>query len=374
MNGRPACRIRWMTALICFLPAGLMPHLGAQTQPQAAEQQVVLETRFGNVVLDLFPEEAPQHVQAFIKRVEDGFYDGTTFHRAVPFGIIQGGDPNSKDPSRWETYGTGGLFELPREPNEVSHTRGILSAVLVPGKPDSAGSQFFICVTDQLQLDGHYTAYGKVVEGLEVAEKISQVEADAQGRLLQRVEIQSAYVRKRPPPEVIPFLDTPVEELSRYKAVISTKLGEIEIAFFPSEAPRHVRQFLRFASLGLYDGTTFHRVVPGFVIQGGAIRIRKEPIPEKYLRLLEPLKAEFNRHKHVPGAVSMARANDPDSAVDSFFIVLTEQPGLDGKYTVFGEVVKGLETVDGISQVPTRGESPILPLTIESVRVVETEP
>jgi peptidyl-prolyl cis-trans isomerase B (cyclophilin B) len=280
-------------------------------------------------------------------------------------GIIQGGDPLSRDPGKTAQYGTGGLNELKLEPNSISQLRGTVSAVLIPGKPDSAGSQFFICVTDQKQLDGQFTAFARVVEGLEVVEKISLLPGDPEGRIEQRVEIQKIYLRDRPRPEPIPFTDTPVEELAQYKVVITTPLGNVDLKFLPEAAPQHVRQFLRFAQLGLYNGTTFHRVVPGFVIQGGSMGSRREPVPQKYAALLKHLSAEFNSNRHVRGALSMARAADPNSGLDSFFIVLAPQTQLDGKYTVFGKVISGMETVDTIASVPLNGETPARPIDIQ---------
>ncbi|RPJ55434.1 MAG: hypothetical protein EHM23_26240, partial [Acidobacteria bacterium] len=253
-----------------------------------AEKQVVFETSFGEIVLEVFPQAAPAHVEKFLERVKSGFYDGTTFHRAIPFGIIQGGDPLSKDREKRPYYGTGGLGELKKETSPISHRRGTLSAVLLPGNPDSAGSQFFICVTDQVQLDGQYTAYGRVVDGSAVVERISQAPADAMQLITERIELKRAYLRDRPPPEVIPFVDTPVAELENYRAVIHTSLGDIRLGFYPQDAPEHVRQFLRFAKLGLYDGTAFHRVVPDFVLQGGLMDTRKPPVPDKYQPVLKP--------------------------------------------------------------------------------------
>ncbi len=337
--------------------------------PVTAAKQVVIDTSRGELVLELFPEAAPDHVNAFLERVQDGFYVGTVFHRAVPRGIIQGGDPLSRDPQKRDQYGTGGLFERPAEFNDVRHLRGTVSAVLVPGNSNSGGSQFFICVTDQTQLDGQYTAFARVVEGLEVIEAISLLPVDDRERLLERVEILSTALRDRPPPEVVPFADAPPIELAQYRVVLKTNLGEMEITFFPESAPEHVRQFLRFAELGIYEGTTFHRIVPGFVIQGGSAPTRKPPLPQKLSRYLTPLKAEFSDRKHLPGTVSMARGEDPDSAVDSFFIVLQANTHLDGKYTVFGQVTRGMDVVEGIAQVPTRGETPIVPVRIEGVSV-----
>jgi cyclophilin family peptidyl-prolyl cis-trans isomerase len=351
----------WVIALLALLLPAWLP--AEEELPEPAEQQVVFETSYGQFAVDLYPSAAPNHVRKFVERVKSGFYDGTTFHRAIAYGIIQGGDPLSKDASKRAAYGTGGLMELKQEKNRISHKRGTLSAVLVPGNPDSAGSQFFICVTDQVQLDGQFTAFGRVAEGIEVVEEISQLPADDEQKLIERVEMK-ARLRDRPPPEVIPFIDTSEEELADYRAVIATELGEIEIRFFPAEAPEHVRQFLRFAKLGLYDGTTFHRVVPGFVLQGGMLGTREAPPPAKYQDWLRNLQPEFSERRHVRGTVSMARGDEPDSGMDSFFIVLEEQPHLDGVYTAFGEVTRGMETVDAIVAQSLEGETPSHPVRV----------
>src|SRR5687768_3143749 len=136
-------------------------------------KQAVLETSAGTIVLDLLADAAPNHVAHFITRAREGAYDGTIFHRVIAMGIIQGGDPLSKDPAQAARYGTGGLGVLRFEANTEKHTRGAVSAVLVPGDRDSAGSQFFIVVTDQPALDGQYTVFARVAEGIGVAQKIS---------------------------------------------------------------------------------------------------------------------------------------------------------------------------------------------------------
>lgn len=360
-----------VTRLGLVLLLAAVPVLAGSEDPPPAPQQAVLQTGWGEIVLDLFPSVAPHHVEAFTRRVRDGSYNGTTFHRAVPRGIIQGGDPLTRDPAQFDRYGTGGLFELKAEFNQVSHTRGALSAVLVPGDPDSAGSQFFICVSDQVQLDGHYTVFGRVAEGLNTAEKISLLQADDQQRILERAEIRAAYLREGPPPEVPPFEGATASELARFRAVIRTNFGDLELEFFPDSAVEHVRRFLRLAKLGLYDGTRFHRIVPGFVVQGGSLSFRAEEVPEQYQALLTPLAAEFNRRKHVRGSVSMARTDDRDSALDSFFIALDTQPALDGQYTLFGQLTSGWPTLEQLEFLPLAGEAPVRPVVIEKVLVLE---
>jgi len=340
---------------VLLVSTGLMP---AAEEPAAGDRQVVIETSLGDLIIDLYPAAAPNHVSRFLERVDSGFYHGTTFHRAIPLAIIQGGDPLTKDPQKRDLYGTGGLMELKKEASPVSHLRGTVSAVLVPGNADSAGSQFFICVSDQVQLDGQYTAFGRVIEGMEAAEKISQAATDEQQRIKERIELVKVYSRPRPAPAPVPFVDTSVEELARHKALIQTSFGDIEITFYSDKAPEHVRQFLRFAQLGLYTGTTFHRIAPGFVVQGGFLANRQPAVPEKYRKLVQPLKGEFNDVKHERGIVSMARSDDPNSGMDSFFIVLDRQEELDGQYTVFGYVSRGMEVVDEIAKQPVDGETP----------------
>lgn len=136
-------------------------------------------------------------------------------------------------------------------------------------------------------------------------------------------------------------------------AVIETKYGEIELKFFPDLAPGHVDNFVKLAREGFYDGTIFHRVIPGFMIQGGDPNT-KGPNQMSY-GTGGPgytIKAEFNEKSHKRGILSMARANDPNSAGSQFFIVVKDSPFLDRQYTVFGEVVKGMEVADKIVNLP----------------------
>lgn len=138
------------------------------------------------------------------------------------------------------------------------------------------------------------------------------------------------------------------------KAVIKTKYGEMEIVFFPDKAPKHVENFVKLAKSGFYNGTIFHRVIPGFMIQGGDPNTKDSSKPESYGMggPNERLKAEFNDMPHRRGIVSMARTNDPNSAGSQFFIVVKDSNFLDGQYTVFGEVVKGMEVADKIVNLP----------------------
>jgi peptidyl-prolyl cis-trans isomerase B (cyclophilin B) len=258
---------------------------------------------------------------------------------------------------------------LQAEIGNAKHVRGAVSAVIVAGKPDSAGSQFFICVTDQPALDGKYTIFGQISDGLDVVETISEAPADANGMPADRIAITSLTIRDTPPPEPEPFSTEPAAELSRYRALLDTTAGPIALEFFPDKAPNHVRHFLRLASAGVFDGTSFHRVVRGFVIQTGALNTRP-PLTQKQQKLVRSIGPEFNDTKHVKGIVSMARGDDPASALTSFFIATGDAPSLDGKYTVFGRVEGSLAAVEAIEQTPVNGEEPVNRIELRTVRIV----
>jgi peptidyl-prolyl cis-trans isomerase B (cyclophilin B) len=350
-------------------PAPSRTFFTSTLQPaELLNKQAVLETSEGVIVFDLLGEAAPNHVAHFITRARAGDYNGTTFHRVIAMGIVQGGDPLSKDPSQSAKYGSGGLNQLRFEPNAETHTRGAVSAVLVPNNRDSAGNQFFIAVTDQLALDGQYTVFARVAEGINVAQKISTAPAtntvpDA------RIEIRTVTIREKPAPVPEPFSTESVEQLSAARAVIETAMGNITLEFFPDRAPNHVRQFLRLASSGVYDGTSFHRIVRGFVIQGGHMPTRRGPLDEQQQAFVRNLQPEFNATPHVRGILSMARTDDPASASSSFFIVLAPAPSLDGKYTVFGRVVSGMDVIEKIEAAPLNGEEPVTRIEVSRVAV-----
>jgi peptidyl-prolyl cis-trans isomerase B (cyclophilin B) len=176
--------------------------------------------------------------------------------------------------------------------------------------------------------------------------------------------------RDTPPPEPEPFANETAASLSQYRAVLDTSAGPITIEFFPDKAPEHVRNFLRLASAGVLDGTAFHRVVRGFVIQTGWLTTRG-PLTEKQQKLVRPLQPEFSDIPHTKGILSMARGDDPASATTSFFIVTGNASSLDGKYTVFGRVTDGLNVVDTIEQAPLNGEAPVSRVELKTVRIIK---
>jgi peptidyl-prolyl cis-trans isomerase B (cyclophilin B) len=335
-------------------------------------KQAVVDTSEGTIVLDLLADAAPTHVAHFITRAREGAYDGTIFHRVIAMGIIQGGDPLSKDPAQSAKYGSGGLNQLRFEPNPEKHTRGAVSAVLVPNNRDSGGNQFFISVTDQPALDGQYTVFARVVEGISVAQKISTAPA-TNSVPNARIEIKTVTIREKPAPVPEPYSTETVEQLSATRAVIETSMGNITLEFFPDRAPGHVRQFLRLAVSGVYNGTSFHRIVKGFVIQGGHMPTRREPLDEKQQAFVRNLQPEFNATPHDRGIVSMARlGDDVASGSSSFFIVLAPAPSLDGKYTVFGRVVSGMDVLEKIEAVALKGEEPVTRVEVSRVTIARS--
>lgn len=328
-------------------------------------KQAVMETTMGTMVLQLLPEAAPNHVAHFMTLARQGDYDGTVFHRVIRDGIIQGGDPVSRDPARVDEYGSGGMNRLRAEPRDEPHTAGAVSAVTFAGEPDSGGSQFLICVSEQPGLDGQYTVFARVVEGLEIVRAISGVEADAEGLPRERVAITRISIRDTPPE---PFVEETVAELASYRVLLETTMGEIELEMLPDLAPVTVRRFLQMVAGGVYDGMTIHRVAANFVIQTGALFYRETPLLASQQRLVTDLPPEFTDTPNEPGIVSMARGDDPASGSTSFFICIGSCTALTGQYTVFARVSGGMDVVDAIAAVPVEGETPVTPLVMTRVR------
>ena len=154
----------------------------------------VVETKFGKMVIEFYSKDAPKTVANFIKLAKEGYYNGTTFHRVIPGFMIQGGDPNTKDLTKPETYGQGGPSQrLKAEFNDMPHRRGILSMART-SDPNSAGSQFFIVVKDSNFLDGQYTVFGEVVKGMEVADKIVSLPKNSRDLPTERAEMTVVVV------------------------------------------------------------------------------------------------------------------------------------------------------------------------------------
>jgi peptidyl-prolyl cis-trans isomerase B (cyclophilin B) len=183
--------MRKITLLILMAVAIIMGGSGSALAAEIA----VIETKLGNIELEFFEDKAPGHVKNFKALAKTGFYNGTLFHRVIPGFMIQGGDPNSKNPDR-SMHGMGGPgYQIKAEFNDTPHDRGILSMARAQD-PNSAGSQFFIVVKDARFLDGQYTAFGKVTKGMEVADKIVNSPRDERDNPLEPISIKISIKTK----------------------------------------------------------------------------------------------------------------------------------------------------------------------------------
>jgi len=187
-----------MVVVTLVLGGGLLLGMGALfavdqawagTADGAKGPKATIKTKFGDMDIVFFPEKAPKHVENFIALAKSGFYNGTIFHRVIPGFMIQGGDPNTKDLNKPETYGQGGPgYTIKAEFNKTPHKRGIVSMARTPD-PNSAGSQFFIMVGENSGLDGQYTVFGEVVKGMEVADKIVNLSRNSRDLPTERAEM-----------------------------------------------------------------------------------------------------------------------------------------------------------------------------------------
>ena len=165
------------------------------TAVASAQEIAIIETKFGKIEMELFADKAPGHVKNFKDLAKKGFYDGTIFHRVIPGFMIQGGDPNTKSDDR-TTHGMGGPgYSINAEFNDTPHKRGILSMARSQD-PNSAGSQFFIVVKDASFLDGKYTAFGKVLSGMAVADQIVNAPRDSRDNPNERIEMKVKVVNR----------------------------------------------------------------------------------------------------------------------------------------------------------------------------------
>jgi peptidyl-prolyl cis-trans isomerase B (cyclophilin B) len=171
-------------------------------KPVLVEEEIItLTTSEGVIVIKLDAVAAPKHAENFKKLVKDGFYDGTTFHRVIPGFMIQGGDPLSKDQAKRAEHGTGGPgYTIPAEIGK-KHKRGSLAAARqgdqVNPKRESSGSQFYICVVDTAFLDGQYTVFGEVIEGMDVADKIVAQPRDPRDNPKEPVTVKAKLGRPK---------------------------------------------------------------------------------------------------------------------------------------------------------------------------------
>ena len=179
-----------------------------------------------------------------------------------------------------------------------------------------------------------------------------------------------------PAPKASAEENRPMEYYKDKVAELHTSAGEIDIRFYPDAAPNHVKNFIDLAEKGFYNGTKFHRVIPGFMIQGGDPNtISGSPYSWGTGGSGKNVAAEFNSIHHARGVVSMARSNDPNSASSQFFICVADAGSLDNQYTAFGKVTKGMEVADKIVSAPRgAGDRPNNPTSIDKIVIREAKP
>ncbi len=190
-------RARWrmligLLACMALLASRIESVMASDSVPKTS--RAIIKTKFGDIEIEFYPDVAPKHVENFIKLAKEGFYNGTIFHRVIPGFMIQGGDPNTKDTLKKETYGQGGPgYTVKAEFNDIPHKRGIVSMARA-ADPDSAGSQFFIVVEDSRFLDRKYSVFGQVKKGIGVADKIVNLPRDERDNPKERVEMTVTIV------------------------------------------------------------------------------------------------------------------------------------------------------------------------------------
>ena len=192
-----------MKSILINLLAAILAVASVNAEEQkpmnSANEVAVIKTSEGEMVAEFWPEVAPNTVENFKKLARSGFYDGTAFHRIVKGFMIQGGDPLTKDPAKESRYGTGDPgYKIKAEFNDRSHERGVLSMAR-SSDPDSAGSQFFICLANVSRLDHQYTTFGKLIKGDDVLGKIGDVEVTMSGsgersKPTKRVTVESIKI------------------------------------------------------------------------------------------------------------------------------------------------------------------------------------
>src|SRR6266446_1189175 len=189
----------YLIALVLGATAVAEEKKGEKTSMNTSNEVAVIKTSGGDMVVQFWTDAAPKTIENFKKLARQGFYNGTIFHRIVKGFMIQGGDPNSKDPAKENSYGQGDPgYKIKAEFNDHSHERGVISMARGPD-PDSAGSQFFICLASVSRLDGQYTTFGKLIKGADVLEKIGDIpvtrnSAGETSKPTKRVVIESVKI------------------------------------------------------------------------------------------------------------------------------------------------------------------------------------
>ncbi len=310
------------------------------------------------VVIDLLEDVAPDHVNNFVFLVNQQFYDGLSFHEILPGLSVRAGDPTAGDPGASWPADAG--YELPDEQESTDvlavNAEGLLA--MWRDEDGASSSQFLITLSQpDSSTSEALTAFGRVTSDLQPLHAFGSRDPAAippppSGPKIVEIRItedgvSAASTDSAPaePDGPRSWDEPPAFELKDgvdYRATIEMAGGGvIEIDLYEDLAPQHVNSFVFLARQGFYDSLTFHRIIHGFMAQGG------DPTGTGGGGPGYTIDAEFNDTAHVRGVLSMARSADPNSAGSQFFIVYDAAPHLDGQYTAFGEVISGMDVVDG---------------------------
>ena len=348
---------------------------------------------YGTIVIKLDNKSAPITAANFVELADRGFYDGLTFHRIIEGFMMQGGDPDGNG-TGGPGYTIKGEFTANGVNNTLTNIRGAVAMARSSNDYDSAGSQFFIVHQDSEHLDGDYAVFGKVIQGMDIVDLIckSAVPSDSNGTIPAASQpiIESIKIRTEgnanttagdgnnsssSKEEYTGYVPPKVDPTKTYYADINIKnYGKITIKLDQAAAPMTVANFVDLANEGFYDGLTFHRIIEDFMMQGGDPNHDGTGGPENNIFGEFSSNGFNNPLTHTRGAVSMARAGDPNSAGSQFFIVHQDSRYLDGNYAVFGYVTEGMTVVDAVCAAaePVDGNGTI-PYTkqpkIESIKI-----
>ncbi|HSO75166.1 MAG TPA: peptidylprolyl isomerase [Blastocatellia bacterium] len=365
-----SCSMRLGTAADAMTAAFVVPAYAVTGNSEYDDLEAELDTSQGRIVIEFFHADAPKHVEYFVKLARDGAYDGTTFHRLVKYGLIQGGDPLSKNPRDKARYGTGGLNAGLPDEVKAKHMAGAVSSVLaavsggsIEVKQGTSGQQFFIVLNAgpaQTNLDSKFSVFGRVVEGMDVAAAISSASATAAGMAAERIGITKVTIRQKTPT---------ADQMKLMKAVIETSVGTVSLQLIPEAAPNATRQFVRYARSGFYDGTAFFRVSQKYFLEAGFPGDwPHDSQNRKRIFSMWPIPFEKNDVKQVRGTVSVRQSQDGTSGF-YFFALVTDNPALDGKHAPVARVVEGLEVLDKIAAAEVEGDKPKQRIEIKKVTI-----
>ncbi len=345
--------------------------------------------KYGTIALTLDADIAPVSVTNFINLANNDFYDGLTFHRIIDGFMMQGGAPGGSS-SGGSAQNIQGEFAANGITNTLNHTRGIISMARATD-PDSASSQFFIVHEDSDFLNGNYAAFGWVTDGMDIVDTIctsTKVEDD-NGTVLAKNQPVIKEVRvigeiesdtsTRPSTLDSSMLTRDSEGLLSGKHNVEIEIenyGTIALTLDADLAPVTVTNFINLVKNNFYDGITFHRIISGFMIQGGDPQGTGMGGSEQKIQGEFTANGIVNTLSHTRGVISMARTNDPNSASSQFFIMHEDSPHLDGSYAAFGQVTSGIEVVDAICKdTPVQDSNGTVAKSdqpkIKTIRIVE---